>query len=149
MKTTQNRFNTCKQAGALAALALAGILTAATAKGTDNRAPDVPPTLTAGDTNKVHFHAYAIGAQVYHWVVNPTNDALSSWVLLAPDAVLLDADGNVVGRHYAGPTWESNSGSKVVGTRVQAVTVDTNAIPWLLLVKKSTEGNGIFADVTY
>jgi len=30
-------------------------------------------------------------------------------VFQAPEAVLFDADGNVVGIHYAGPTWESNS----------------------------------------
>src|SRR5262245_1279864 len=151
MKTIQGRFITCRRACAmaLASLVLAVVLMSSIAQGTDNRAPNVPATLTVGDTNKVHFHAYAIGAQVYTWVVNPTNDTLSSWVLLAPDAILLDADGNIVGRHYAGPTWESNSGSKVVGMRVQGVTVNTNAIPWLLLAKKSTDGNGIFADVTY
>jgi len=153
MKTTQDRFNTCKRAGLslalVASLTQAAGSTTAVAKGTDNRTPYVPAILTVGDTNRVHFHAYAIGAQVYTWVVNPTNGALSSWVLLAPDAILFDADGNIVGRHYAGPTWESNSGSKVVGMRVQGVMVDPTAIPWLLLAKKSTSGNGIFADVTY
>jgi len=70
-----------------------------------------------------------------------------------PEAVLSDADGNIVGVHFAGPTWESNSGSKVVGVKLAASTanppVDPNEIPWLLLQAKSSEGPGIFANITY
>jgi hypothetical protein len=40
--------------------------------------------------------------------------------------------------HYAGPTWEARDGSKVVGSRVDGVTVDPTAIPWLLLSAAST-----------
>src|SRR5207247_201213 len=57
--------------------------------GNDNRSPDVPaPIQVPGGTNKVHFHAYAVGVQIYVWTVNPTNAALSSWVFKAPEAVL-------------------------------------------------------------
>jgi hypothetical protein len=49
------------------------------------------------------------------------------------------------GTHYAGPTWESNSGSKIVGVRLQGTTVDTDAIPWLLLGAVSSQGPGPFA----
>jgi hypothetical protein len=95
--------------------------------------------------NKVHFHAYAVGVQIY------TNDpARLVWVFKAPEAVLFDADGNVVGIHYAGPTWESESGSRVVGAVVPPrVTVDATAIPWLLLRTVSSEGPGIFEPTTY
>jgi hypothetical protein len=55
----------------------------------------------------------------------------------------------VVGIHFGGPTWESNSGSKVVGTVIDHCTPDPNAIPWLLRGAASTEGTGIFQDVTY
>jgi hypothetical protein len=117
---------------------------AAGAQGTDNRAPDVPTVLEVPDGNKVHFHAYAVGVQIYTW-----SAATSKWVFKAPQAVLYDSDGNVVGIHFAGPTWESNSGSEVVGHRIAAATVDPTAIPWLLLSAASTSGNGIFADTTY
>ena len=68
--------------------------------------------------------------------------------------MLYDSDGNVVGRHYAyaGPTrpaWESESGSLVVGARIAASTVDSSAIPWLLLRAVQTEGPGIFEPTTY
>ena len=94
-----------------------------------------------------------MGVQIYVWTVNPTNAALSSWVFKAPHAVLFgtekDEKGDVVGIHFGGPTWESNSGSKVVGTRVASSTVDSHAIPWLLLSAASTAGDGIFANTTY
>ena len=86
-----------------------------------------------------------MGVQIYTW--NGT-----SWGASVPEAVLLDDDGNIVAIHYAGPTWESNSGSKVVGVVVPPrVTVDPDAIPWLLLaaVPAGTEGPGIFANTTY
>lgn len=50
-----------------------------------------------------------------------------------------------MGKHYAGPMWESNDGSKVVGeVKARDDGPDVNAIPWLLLSAKSAEGNGIF-----
>src|SRR5262249_43554999 len=118
------------------------------AQGNDNRAPDVPSALQVPAGNKVHFHAYAVGVQIYTW-----NGTTASWGSSVPEAVLSDSEGNIVGTHYAGPTWESNSGSKVVGTRRASSTnnppVDPNAIPWLKLQAKSTEVPGIFAETTY
>lgn len=113
-----------------------------------NREPQLPSPLCdklqveAG--NRVAFHVYALGVQVYRW-----NGA--SWVFVAPVANLY-ADDNYrgqVGVHYAGPTWESNSGSRVVASRLQSCTPDATAIPWLLLQTVSTDGPGIFNSVTY
>jgi hypothetical protein len=111
--------------------------------GNDSRAPDVPAEIEVDADHKVHFHTYAEGVQIYSW-----NG--SSWVFVAPDAVLFDADGNVVGSHYAGPTWESQSGSKVVGARVSsAPSPNAKSIPLLLLEARTAEGPGIFARTTY
>src|SRR5436853_444855 len=117
--------------------------------GQDNRAPDVPATLQVGDGNKVEFHAYAIGVQIYVCTQSATDPTQFSWVFKAPEAVLYDADGNVVGIHYAGPTWETESGSKVVGVRVAGASVHKTAIPWLLLSAKTAEGPGVLAHTTY
>ncbi len=119
------------------------------AQGADNRAPDVPANLVVPDGNKVEFHVYAEGVQIYVWTVTPTG---ASWVFKAPEATLFanpDRDGAGVGFHYAGPTWESNSGSKVVGQRLAGSVVDPTAIAWLLLLAKTTQGPGIFAHTTY
>ena len=109
-----------------------------------DRTPVVPANVQVPDGNKLAFHAYAAGVQIYHW--NGTN-----WVFVAPEAVLFaDAgDHGEVAIHYAGPTWESGSGSKVVGARVAGATVDPSAIPWLLLRAVSSEGPGIFHRVTF
>ena len=74
-------------------------------------------------------------------------------MFVEPVAVLF-SDANFhekFGTHYLGPTWESNSGSRVVAARVPGTgcTPDSAAIPWLLLKKVSAEGPGIFSSVTF
>jgi hypothetical protein len=57
-----------------------------------------------------------------------------------------DAAGKRLGKHYAGPTWESLDGSTVVGeVKARDPGPDPQAIPWLLLTAKSTTGTGVFA----
>jgi hypothetical protein len=72
------------------------------------------------------------------------------WVFVAPEAELFDSRGNLVGRHYAGPTWEATGdGSKVLGSvKTRAEAPEGGAIPWLLLSTKSVGGHGYFSDVT-
>jgi uncharacterized protein (TIGR03118 family) len=112
-------------------------------KSKDNRTPEVPQDIAVRPGNKVVFHGLGIGVQAYTW-----NGA--SWGTATPEATLFDEDGNVAVIHFTGPSWESNNGSKVVGAVVPpTVTVDTNAIPWLLLSAVRTEGNGILSDVTF
>ena len=129
----------------------AGLLLASLpiANATDNRAPEVPTRIQVADGNKVHFHAFAVGVQIYVSIQVSVDPPAYAWTLLAPDAVLFDDDGNVVGLHYGGPTWESNSGGKVIAARVDGVTVDPTAIPWLLLQKRSVEGSGVLTHTTF
>jgi hypothetical protein len=128
----------------LALLLGGGPTVLAAGSGNDNRAPEVPDGIAVPAGNKVHFHGFGVGVQIYTW--NGT-----SWGAAVPEAVLFAGNG-VVAIHFAGPTWESNSGSQVVGALPpRFVTVDTNAIPWLLLeaVEDGTHGPGIFANTTY
>jgi hypothetical protein len=109
--------------------------------------PELPPQcsmLQVDPGNKLAFHTYALGVQVYRW-----NGA--SWDFVGPDATLYAAPNfkGKVGLHYAGPTWESNSGSNVVAKRVVGCSVDSNAIDWLKLQAVSTDGPGIFDGVTF
>lgn len=94
--------------------------------------------------SKLVAHYYATGVQIYRW-------SGTAWTFVAPEAVLsADAGGrSKVGTHYAGPTWESVSGSKVVGTVAQRCTPDATAIPWLSLTATSSEGPGIFRRVEF
>ncbi len=136
-------YSNKKFVGALALLLCGTLAALAGGSGTDNRAPEVPAEIAVQDGNKVHFHGFGIGVQIYTW------DGFS-WGVPVPDATLYDSDGNVVATHFAGPTWKSNSGSSVVGLVVPPrITVDTNAIPWLLLSAVNPEGPGIFANTTF
>jgi hypothetical protein len=105
---------------------------------------DPCPKLQVPAGNKVAFHVYAKGVQIYRW-------SGTSWVFVAPEAMLFADAGyqGAVGSHYAGPTWESASGSKVVGTVLERCTPDPAAIPWLLLEAVSSGGPGIFDQVTF
>jgi hypothetical protein len=90
------------------------------------------------------YHVYAKGVQIYRW-------SGSSWTLVGPSAELF-ADPNFkgqVGTHYAGPTWETLSGSKVVGAVSKRCTADPTAVQWLLLNAVSAEGPGVFGQVKY
>jgi hypothetical protein len=99
--------------------------------------------LQAPAAANVAFHVYASGVQIYRW--NGTG-----WGLVGPDAVLsADAGGHsAVGTHYVGPTWETNSGRKSVGTVIDRCTTDPNAVQWLSLSAKST-GPGVLNGVTF
>jgi hypothetical protein len=116
--------------------------------GDDARIPDLPApacdSLQVPAGNKVAFHAYAAGVQIYRWDGH-------TWAFIAPAAVLYADAGHhgKVGIHYAGPTWESNSGSKVVGARLAGCTPDSTAIPWLKLGAASTQGPGPFDGVSF
>jgi Protein of unknown function (DUF3455) len=111
-----------------------------------SKAPDLGScqNLQAPAGSKVVKHVYAEGVQIYRW-------SGTSWTFVAPEAVLsADAQGNgQVGTHYAGPTWESNSRSKVVGAVIDRCTPNPNAIPWLSLGAVSSQGPGIFHQVTF
>src|SRR5437588_10870426 len=95
----------------------------------------IPAALQVPAGNTLSFHAEGVGVQIYAW-----NATTATWVFQAPSAVLFRHEGRVTGIHYAGPTWQSNDGSKVVGRKLAGVTVNTNAVPWLLLQATSTRG---------
>lgn len=140
-----------KQLGALMALLIVigfSPVSILAAPAGDQKAPDLPSPLCdrlkVEVGNKVHSHVYATGTQIYRW------DGMS-WVFVEPAATLY-ANANYngkVGIHYRGPTWESNSGSKVVASRLFGCTPDPTAIPWLLLEAVSTTGPGIYSSVTF
>ena len=117
----------------------------------DFNGPELPEqcsSIRVDEGNKLVFHVYARGVQIYRW-----NALTGKWDFVAPVANLFAEENyhGEVGTHYVGPTWESKSGSKVVGRRVQGTgcTPDPTAIPWLLLEKVSSQGPGIFGSVTF
>src|SRR6201993_1658610 len=106
--------------------------------------PLVPENLRPPETEVLSLETEATGVQIYE--SNASKDVPTRFELVfkAPKVDLFDGAGNKIGKHYAGPTWESNDGSKVVGeVKARDDGPDANAIPWLLLSAKSTSGTGI------
>ena len=66
-------------------------------------AQPAPVSIEVPTGAKLLLEAKGDGAQVY-----TCTDA--HWVLKAPDAKLLDAQGQVIGTHFAGPTWRLSDG---------------------------------------
>jgi len=113
---------------ALAALAAAVPLAQVAQAAPD--APVVPDKIKVEEGNKVFLVGRAVGVQIY---VCDSAGTGYAWRLLAPRADLYDDNGKVIVTHFGGPTWQATDGSKVIGQRVDAVTQDPSAIPWLLL----------------
>jgi hypothetical protein len=104
----------------------------------------VPASIAAPDDKAVAV-VHAEGAQIYE--CETTSGGKLSWAFREPIATLL-LDGKTVGRHYAGPTWESVDGSTVIGKTVgQAPGATADDIPWLKLAIESRHGSGTFAKV--
>jgi hypothetical protein len=111
--------------------------------------PAVPENLKTSITEVITLEALGKGVQVYECKARLEVSTRFEWVFKAPEAELFDNTGKMIGKHYAGPTWEANDGSKVVGTvKAQDSGPDPGAIPWLLLIAKSNSGNGVFSRVT-
>jgi Protein of unknown function (DUF3455) len=93
--------------------------------------------------------AAAKGVQIYECRAAPDRPGSFAWAFVAPEAELFGADGQKIGRHYAGPHWESTDGSKVVGTlKERADSPQPGAIPWLLLEATSVGSEGVLSKVT-
>jgi len=113
--------------------------------------PDVPDSLQVPPVNKLIMHAFASGVQIYKVTQSVTDPNVYLWSFVAPSATLYyDANYSlIIGTHYVGPTWETKSGSTVVGS-VQVKSVqDITAVPWLLLGAVSNSPMGFFKKVNY
>jgi hypothetical protein len=124
-----------------------GLLLAACAGGKSVKHDEIPASLRAPQGQQLVLQVHATGVQIY--VCQPSKDdsARFEWAFKAPEATLLSRGGRQVGKHYAGPTWESKDGSKVVGSVLAKETPDPQSIPWLLLSAKSNAGKGVLSDV--
>jgi uncharacterized protein DUF3455 len=90
------------------------------------------------------------GVQIYESKVNSAGAC--EWTLKAPEAQLKSLSGEVLGKHYGGPTWSLNDGSHLVGNLPPLKTVnapDGRNIPWLLVTPKTRSDAGLLSTVDY
>ncbi len=144
-----------------AALALiVGLAGAVTAKDRHSRAKDnkdnaalareVPPDLMPPASAVLLFELGARGVQIYTCAAKQEDPATFVWTFKAPQAELFNDRNEVVGSHFAGPTWQAQDGSSVKGAVIaRAAAPSKNSIPWLLLEAKSHAGGGAFSTITH
>ena len=87
------------------------------------------------------------GVQVYACEAGKQGQA-PAWVLQRPQAELVDAEGQRVGTHAAGPVWRYKDGSAIHGELVsKQASPEADAVPWLVLRGVKPEGQGVLTEV--
>lgn len=121
------------------AIALWGIIsTSFPTTALSTTAPVVPAALKVPEEYAQVVKIAAKGVQIYTCKSTPENASVYQWVLKGPEAELYNEQGQNIGTHYAGPTWELKDGSKVAGkVAAKAQAPDKNTIPWLLLAARA------------
>lgn len=111
---------------------------------------DMPASLRVPAGNVAFLAAPATGVQIYTCAMSGTTFA---WSAAVPAAVLYNDEGDKIGTHFAGPTWQASDGSTVKGHKLVAITVAPDAIPWLLLNAVATtvgpSGGDTLSKTTY
>lgn len=106
----------------------------------------ISPQLRASADEQAAFVLQARGVQIY--TCKPGDGNTFKWTFVAPEATLLEG-GATVGRHGAGPSWESTSDrSSVKGAVRQRQDGGAGNIPWLLLGATPSGADGKFGGVT-
>jgi len=130
----------------LACAAVASLAVSGCATNSNVASPEVPANLRPPSGQVVFLEALASGVQIYECTPKPGEPTAYEWAFRAPEAALVDRLGRTLGKHYAGPTWESTDGSSVVGeVKARDPGPNPSTIPWLLLSAKATAGAGMFS----
>jgi Protein of unknown function (DUF3455) len=90
----------------------------------------------------------ASGVQVYSCEYDAQQHL--GWVFKNPQATLYDARGQALIRHSAGPSWEADDGSRIVGHVIaQTPSATAASVPQLLLETRSTGASGMLSAIRY
>ncbi len=109
-------------------------------------AQQAPKELRPPAGEEMLCQVHANGDQIY---VCKADGEHFAWTLNAPEAQLSDEAGKPFGKHFAGPSWEANDGSRVTGKAVaNSPSPDGDSIPWLLVTVVNRSGEGKLARVT-
>jgi hypothetical protein len=99
--------------------------------------PNVPTTIKVPAGNVPFLLGQATGTQNYACQLGTTGGGYA-WTFVAPSATLLDDKGKEIMTHFAGPTWQTTSGSTVKAARDASAPSPTGSIDWLRLRATST-----------
>ena len=126
-------------------LALAAAISSAHAAVPEPKA--IADGLRAPAGEQPEFVLKADGVQIYACKPRTDDAKAYQWTFVGPEATLRE-NGTVVGRHAAGPIWESTiDKSSVKGSARSGQDGGAGNIPWLLLGGTPSPGSGKFAGV--
>jgi hypothetical protein len=122
------------------------VLTTAVVFSVLSYAQQIPRNLLPHANERSFLKVHAKGDQVYSCKADGGQFA---WTLKAPDAQLFDKNGKPFGKHFAGPSWQANDGSRITGKAMaNAPSPDADSIPWLLVTVIDRSGKGVLARAT-
>lgn len=117
------------------------------AKMVDNMSLPEPVRVPAGQ--KMRMTATGVGELTYECREKKDMAGAHEWVFVGPVADLYTGDRKMVGKYYAGPTWESTDGSKVTGKQVAVAPAGATNIPLQLVKADPASGPGAMMGVSY
>ncbi|MFC0401937.1 DUF3455 domain-containing protein [Paraburkholderia rhizosphaerae] len=125
------------------------LLTAACAGGSAPAQSAVPTASSLMPMNAQLFASTtATGVQVYSCEYDSSHHL--SWLFKNPQATLYDTLGRPVYHHDAGPSWQADDGSRIVGHAVaQMASASTGSIPQLLLETTHSDKPGQLSSVRF
>lgn len=109
-----------------------------------------PATLVPADAQPVTTLS-AAGVQIYSCEYD--KDRHLGWVFKSPSATLYDGAGHAAVVHSAGPSWQAEDGSRVIGHALASAPSETaQSVPQLLLRAEQAGGvgsGGLLSGVRY
>ena len=113
----------------------------------DNAA--LPEAVRVPAGQKMLMSATGVGDLTYECREKQGMAGQYEWAFVGPVATLYAADKKVVGKYYAGPTWESGDGSKVTGKQLAVAPGGAGNIPLQLVKAEPAMGSGAMSGVAY
>jgi len=109
-----------------------------------------PEPVRAPAHHRIAMDTWGVGEITYECREKKDAAGQFEWAFVAPVATLYDKQKKAVGKYYAGPTWESNDGSKVTGKQVAVAPAPAaKSIPLQLVKADPAMGSGAMTGVTY
>lgn len=107
----------------------------------------IPDAIQVPEGSSRVLSLHAKGDQIYQCT---SQQGEYAWQWQAPNALLFDASGQLVGSHSAGPEWKYRDGSHVKARMIKKADVTPDSsVAWLLLETTEPKGKGILANTRF
>lgn len=147
MPPVQNRFTGLSAIALLAAGALSGC---ASRMSTEPRVDNatLPDAIRVPAGHAQSLYTTGTGEITYECREKKAGSG-HEWAFVAPVATLTNAKGQVVGKYFAGPTWQANDGSQVTGKQLAVSPATPGNIPLQLVQANPATGEGAMKGVSF